>query len=283
MVEIGSYLGRSTVVLGSVVKHICPRAKVYAIDPHEGELTSPDGTPELADPTFEQFMRNIRAAGLETVVEPIRSRSYEVKWDRPISLLLVDGLHDYENVSRDFHHFESHVVPGGYVAFHDYGDTYTGVKNFVDELVASGRYGTLFKVDILIVLRKLLTKSVSSGSQGLPPTHDQGSLAPPPGRQTREKRMTVSERTSLTDRLERHEKGAALLQQALKREMTRRGDQVEELDRIIIRQQNELHTKVGECNEVIDGLHARLKEEMEARGWTQQDLAGILSKPLPSV
>ncbi|MCH8853027.1 MAG: helix-turn-helix domain-containing protein [Planctomycetes bacterium] len=26
-----------------------------------------------------------------------------------------------------------------------------------------------------------------------------------------------------------------------------------------------------------------IKEEMEARGWTQQDLAGILSKPLPSV
>jgi hypothetical protein len=38
VVEVGSYCGRSTVVLGSVVKTVRPTARVWAVDPHDGKI-----------------------------------------------------------------------------------------------------------------------------------------------------------------------------------------------------------------------------------------------------
>ena len=78
----------------------------------------------------------------------------EVRWDQPISLLLIDGLHDYANVSRDFFHFEKWVASNAYVAFHDYADYFPGVKAFVDELLRSGQYRKVSLVKSMMVLQK---------------------------------------------------------------------------------------------------------------------------------
>lgn len=140
VVEIGSYCGKSTVVFGLVAKTLRPEARVYAIDPHEGMLST---TPDVlqVEPTFARFQRNMETAGLEQVVVPIRACSAAVPWDKPISLLFIDALHDYQSVSQDFLHFASWVVPHGYVAFHDYGNTFfPDVTRFVDEVIASGNY-----------------------------------------------------------------------------------------------------------------------------------------------
>ena len=77
--------------------------------------------------------------GLGDVVrECIRKCSFEVEWNQPICYLFIDGLHDYDNVARDFRHFEGWVTQGGCVVFHDYSDTCPGVTAFVDEVVAQG-------------------------------------------------------------------------------------------------------------------------------------------------
>lgn len=158
VVEIGSYYGKSTVVFGLAAKVLHPEAKVYAIDPHQGELSVGDQTVS-GQPTFEQFQRNMAAAGLEQVVVPIRKRSTEVRWNAPIGLLFVDGLHDYLSVSRDFAHFAPWVVPGGLVAFHDYGKRdFPGVTTFVDEAVARRDYLLVQRASGLVVLEKLDTR-----------------------------------------------------------------------------------------------------------------------------
>jgi predicted O-methyltransferase YrrM len=153
-VEVGSYCGRSTVVLGSVARAVCPRAKVYAIDPHQGQVGAADRKLYSGPPTLERFTRNLADAGLHDVVEAIVKKSYEVAWEGPIRLLLIDGLHDYANVARDFRHFEPWVEPGGYVAFHDYADYYPGVVAFVDQVLAAGPYRRVSLVQSLIVVRK---------------------------------------------------------------------------------------------------------------------------------
>lgn len=99
VVEIGSYCGRSTVVLGSVLKTLGAETKVYAIDPHEGQVGALDQGLSIGSPTLEKFQRNINAAGLGEVIETIQQYSYDVHWGQPISLLLIDGLHDYANVA----------------------------------------------------------------------------------------------------------------------------------------------------------------------------------------
>jgi predicted O-methyltransferase YrrM len=154
VVEIGSYCGRSTVVLGSVVQALAPSRRVYAIDPHDGEVGALDARLVRTPPTLARFKRTIADAGLTDVVELIQQRSYETAWERPIAFLLVDGLHDYANVSRDLLHFEPWLVDGAYVAFHDYADYYPGVKALVHELLATGRYQRVELAASMILLRR---------------------------------------------------------------------------------------------------------------------------------
>jgi hypothetical protein len=155
IVEIGSYCGRSTVVMGTVAKTIRPGTKLYAIDPHDGKVGDLDQGIRTGAPTLEKFRRNIAQANLTDIIETIQQHSFEVMWDKPISLLFIDGLHDYVNVSRDFFHFESCIVPGGYVAFHDYADYYPGVQALVNEVLVSQGYRYVAAVRSMIVLEKL--------------------------------------------------------------------------------------------------------------------------------
>ena len=60
IVEVGSYCGRSTVVLGSVVQSLrLDDARVYAIDPHDGKLGALDQGVEQLPPSLDKFHRNI--------------------------------------------------------------------------------------------------------------------------------------------------------------------------------------------------------------------------------
>jgi hypothetical protein len=156
IVEVGSYCGKSTTGFGLTAVGVAPdRARVYAIDPHEGTVSTLDqGYMQMA-PTLEKFKRNIDEAGVAGLVELIQCRSVDVPWNKPIDLLFIDGLHDYANVSADFGHFAPWLGVGGLVAFHDYGYHFPSVRRFVDELLGTGSYGTVLCVNSLVVLEKL--------------------------------------------------------------------------------------------------------------------------------
>jgi hypothetical protein len=155
IVEIGSYHGKSTVLFGTIIKNVFTSGKIYAIDPHDGLLGAADQGLQTFPSSYEMFKKNIETAGLTEVVEVIRSHSCNVKWELPVSLLFIDGLHDYLNVAKDFWHFEEWICSGGYVAFHDYADYFPGVKQFVDELLAMGTYSRIQITNTLIILQKL--------------------------------------------------------------------------------------------------------------------------------
>lgn len=70
----------------------------------------------------------------------IRADSRRFALPGPIHLLFIDGAHDYEAVKSDIQRWAPAVVPGGLVAFHDYGNHdlipwTAGVKMAVDELM----------------------------------------------------------------------------------------------------------------------------------------------------
>jgi hypothetical protein len=172
VIEIGSFCGRSTVLLGSVVQSLGSQSKVYAVDSHEGIVGAPgsaEGVRSLGS-TLDLFSANIAIHGLTSIVETVVQRSYEVNWEKPIALLFIDGLHDYLNVSRDFRHFEAWVVPGGYIAFHDYADYYPNVKRFVDELLALPSFEFVSRAQSLVVVRKVGSASMGAPAQNAPAT-----------------------------------------------------------------------------------------------------------------
>jgi hypothetical protein len=155
ILEVGSYCGKGTVLLGLTIKGLGHRtARVYTIDPHNGRVGAHDQGIIQMPPTFEKFSRNIREAGVADLITPLRAHSYELAWDKPIVLLFIDGLHDYPNVARDFYHFAKWVQPGGFAVFHDYADYFPGVMKFVDALVNFGEYQFSWRVKSLVVLEK---------------------------------------------------------------------------------------------------------------------------------
>ena len=154
IVEVGSFCGRATVVLGSVAMARDPTARVYAVDRFDGEVGALDQGIERFAPSLAAFERNIAQAGLRDVVTTVQQAPCRVDWETPIAFLLIDGLHDYASVSADFFHFEPWLPDGAYVAFHDYADYFPGVMAFVDELLAAGPYLPVRRVNSMTLLRK---------------------------------------------------------------------------------------------------------------------------------
>ena len=118
IVEIGSYRGRSTIMLAQGARKA--GGVVYAIDPH---LEAIDGIATYGAADRAAFMDNILKAGLADIVRKLdmtSSRAAE-NWNAPIGMLWLDGAHDYESVQQDVKLWTPHVVNGGIVAFHDSG------------------------------------------------------------------------------------------------------------------------------------------------------------------
>jgi predicted O-methyltransferase YrrM len=118
IVEIGSWKGVSTIWLarGSLSGS---RRRVIAIDPHKD--TSWHVVEEKPEDTFPYFRENIRRAGVDKIVFPMVMRSDEAieGWTEPISLLWIDGSHEYKDVKSDFALYQPLLLPGSIIAFHD--------------------------------------------------------------------------------------------------------------------------------------------------------------------
>jgi hypothetical protein len=154
MVEVGSYCGKATVALGRVVEALRPEARVYAVDPHDGQQGARDRGLQQYPPSLGKLRRTLSMAGLTSRVEVIPARAAELTWDRPLAFLLVDGLHDHAAVAEDFGRFGPHLVEGGLVAFHDHADYYPGVKLFVQELLRGGCFEQVDAAGTMVLLRR---------------------------------------------------------------------------------------------------------------------------------
>ena len=152
IVELGSYCGRGTTVLGSAAQMLAPSARVYAIDAHDGRLGALDGNLVRVPPSEPKLRATLRRFGLEDVVVPIRAAPCEVAWHEPIDLLVVDALHDYASVAMEFRHYEPSLRADALVAFHDDAPYFPGVQALIAELRRDGRYRDVLQAGTLTVL-----------------------------------------------------------------------------------------------------------------------------------
>jgi predicted O-methyltransferase YrrM len=118
VVEIGSWKGKSTIALALGIKDSGKRGYIWAIDPHEGIIKI--GKNEEKS-TYSSFIKNIKKAGIEEFVRPVVNTSAGAakRWNKPIRLLFIDGLHDYEHVQTDIAYWSAWILNNGVIAFHD--------------------------------------------------------------------------------------------------------------------------------------------------------------------
>lgn len=111
IVEIGSFYGKSTISLAQA------KGKVYAVDPHKGNI----GDGMKFPPSYKGFRENMKKAQVSSYVVPLVSTSKDASrgWNKKIRVLFIDALHDKENAARDYKVWSKYVTDGGIIAMHD--------------------------------------------------------------------------------------------------------------------------------------------------------------------
>lgn len=128
-VEIGTYCGKSTVLLGAAAQHT--GAVLYTVDHHHGSEEHQPGweyhDSSMVDPvtglfdTLPTLRHTLDGAGLDEHVVAVVGRSPVVArgWRTPLRLLFIDGGHTEEAAQRDFDGWARWVEPGGALIIHD--------------------------------------------------------------------------------------------------------------------------------------------------------------------
>lgn len=121
IVEIGSYRGRSAIVLAQGAPD---GVQVVAIDPHAGNDRGPqqiEGSSAEGAADNEAFRQNLERAGVTERVRHVRRPSQEAlgEVEGHMQLLYVDGAHRYAPARDDIARWGARVAPGGALLIHD--------------------------------------------------------------------------------------------------------------------------------------------------------------------
>lgn len=130
VLEIGSYHGRSTIILSRATDGL-----VYSVDPHDGI--------EGGESSWGPFLTTLVRHDCHNIV-PFRMTSNafsRIDPDRNYGLIFIDADHSFEAVLADLLNFVPKVRPGGFIALHDFGTgAYPGVAQAWNEICGYGSY-----------------------------------------------------------------------------------------------------------------------------------------------
>ena len=112
IVEIGSFMGRSTTIMAWAA----PKSHIVAVDPYFTVHPSSGITEPIE--AIKGFINNTTSYDVQLLAK--KSEEIGEEWTLPIDFLHIDGDHHYESVKKDIELFVPHVKKGSYVYFHDY-------------------------------------------------------------------------------------------------------------------------------------------------------------------
>ena len=116
ILEIGSFMGRSTSYLATNIINSGKRVHVYALDTFEG--SSEHANLDIAGGFYETFKENCEAFIEGGIVTPVKSRSDDIntlkRWgDGHFHGIIVDGAHEYDAVKDDILNWWPKLADGG--------------------------------------------------------------------------------------------------------------------------------------------------------------------------
>lgn len=128
IVEIGSYMGRSTRALGDHTP-----GSVVAIDDFKGprDMRLPDF---MRQGIAETFMYGLGDLIQSSKVVMVVADHASINIDFSPDMVFLDGSHDYQDVKRDIQMWLPRLQPGGLLCGHDYTNMF-GVRQAVAETI----------------------------------------------------------------------------------------------------------------------------------------------------
>ncbi len=179
MLEIGSFCGLSTCVLGYLRAKLGVTNRFFTCDrwSFEGQALGEalGDSPTVTHDVYQAFVRESYLRNIKTFCKgdlPLTveadSDTFFASWQAsksthdvfgrearlggPLSFCYIDGNHTYDFARRDFDNTDRHLVSGGFILFDDSADGSTWeVCRVVAEVVASGSYRVVAKVPNYLV------------------------------------------------------------------------------------------------------------------------------------
>lgn len=138
VVELGSYKGRSSVAIASVLP---ANSILYCVDHFQGSEEHKKSN--LDRNLLAAFTKNIEQFGVKDKISTLSMTTTEAaaKFDpESLDLVLVDAAHDYDSVKADLLNWYPKIKPGGFLLCDDYEVGWPGVIRAVKTV---GLEGTL--------------------------------------------------------------------------------------------------------------------------------------------
>ena len=137
-VEIGAWMGKSTIYLAQKLKDLNSEAKFYTVDNFLGSAEHQAELQRLDKSLLSIYQANLDACGVTGYVNTLVMSSVEAAAtfkDRSVDFVFIDGSHAYEDVKADIEAWLPKIKPGGLLAGDDYSKEWHGVMEAVDELL----------------------------------------------------------------------------------------------------------------------------------------------------
>ena len=134
MIEIGSFVGESTVLFAQSFKN------VIAVDPFLADYDDEDPTSFMFEfkNVYQTYLdRTGDHKNIKTIVHTSNDALDELR-GQEFDFIYIDGLHTYDGVKTDITNYLPLVKKGGVIGGHDYTDLHhhlEGVKKAVDEIL----------------------------------------------------------------------------------------------------------------------------------------------------
>jgi SAM-dependent methyltransferase len=164
VIEVGSMYGKSTAFMAPVAKSILC-VDTFTLDrslmgpryPHkcQARVAEDDEVMPGGVTTLRGFLKHMEPFNNITTVigdSQVVGKRVANGW---ADFIFIDANHTYESVSADIKSWLPKLVPGGIIAFHDYGKGHKGVTKAVDKVFKLiGCVGTVAWTDAAHVKRK---------------------------------------------------------------------------------------------------------------------------------
>lgn len=112
MVEIGSYRGESTAIFALYA------SRIFAVDPWKNGFDSADPICAFVEQAEKEF--DLVASSFPNIVKKKMTSMEFAAIAEPVHLVYIDGRHQYDSVVEDCSTWGGKVLPGGFLAGHDW-------------------------------------------------------------------------------------------------------------------------------------------------------------------
>jgi len=141
VVEVGSWLGKSTIGMATMNQRMNKNIRIYAIDTWQGsdEKDHHDKISSMNKNNtspYDQFINNIRCFDISKSIIPVRKTSVQAARqfkDNSLDLVIIDASHEHDDVVIDINTWLPKVKKGGILAGDDYSPSWLGVVDAVNE------------------------------------------------------------------------------------------------------------------------------------------------------